>query len=449
MEKIDIHNFKQRFANAKKLLLACDSISKKEKQVILDFSDKCISENLSIARATKYVLYLRLLSRFFKKPFMKVTKKDIISLFSRASLGEIKARDGEKYAPSTIEDFKKTLRKFYGFIGKPGLVDKNVIKYSKISTNVQASDIWTEEEMQKLLNSATDIQTRAWLSLTTQLGNRIGEAGNLRIGDIETDAETNNVFVNLDGKTGKRTCVLLFPAEVLNWIDAHPLKHDSSAPMFVVTKNITRIENGKKIREPSIRQMSYTMFMKRLKTVYIKSGVKKPYNSHIFRHSVTVALLKKRYNSELIKKRMGWSPSSKVMSETYSHWTIGDLIDEEKRINGISQDGTVELKPAKVCPRCKTPHPNTEGGDFCKRCGSPISLNVALEMQDKKQSEFNELRELVLKNNQQTTDTFALIKTLLNPKETDRKEISEKLKTLGIDPAKVYYPKPYISHKTK
>lgn len=392
MTRIDIHGFEKRFINAKKLLLKCETMTTKEKQLITEFSEKNIADSLSIARATKYILYLTVLSKFFKKPLLRISTKDIISLFSKLNTGEIKSRNGKAYAPNTIEDFKKTLRKFYNFLGRPELVDKTVIRYKKVATNVRASDIWTEEEMQKLLNSCSDIQTRAWLSLTIELGNRIGEAGNIHIGDIEI--ADNDVFVKLDGKTGQRSLLLLVSAaDVLNWLDNHPLKDDKNAPFFIITRNMTVSENGIKRKIPSIRPMSYTMFMKRLYTVFIKSGVKKPFNSHIFRHSVTVMLLKKNYNTELIKKRQGWSPSSKVMAETYSHWTNQDIVDAEKKMRGVSCE-KIEIKEARRCPRCKIV--NVEGVDFCKRCGSPLSVEVAMKMADTPRIE-RYVEELVIK----------------------------------------------------
>jgi len=373
MEKIDIHNYANRFETAKRRVSE-SRMSIKDKKLISDFTDECFSGGLGIARVTKYLYLLCHLSNFLKKDFKKVTEKDINAFVGRLLIGEVKKKDGEKYSDNSVEDFKKALKKFYKSktVDMPDVVKS--VKFKNIATKISPDDIWKEEDMDRIIECETDIMTRAILEILMTSGCRIGEIGNLKIKDIQFN--NDETLIKLTGKTGTRAFPLYSDVHLKKWMQSHPEPDNRESPLFVLDHKKTFEENGKKIKKRVIRYITYAALLKRVESAAEKTGVKKPMNPHIFRHSVNTNLLRKNYNTEMLKKRQGWSPNSRMLS-VYSHLVPEDVFAEERRIKGITKESDEKPKEImKRCPKCNTL--NKSKTFWCGMCGSPMTYDAAM-----------------------------------------------------------------------
>lgn len=431
MEKIDIHNYRARFDNAMGVLERSD-IPEGNKKLIKEMVDKCVSTGISIPRTVKYVYNLANIAKWKKKPFKKFTEKDITSILSDLYQGKLKTRKESRFADSSIEDFKKAIKKFFKSIGMKEIVNEDVIRFKNIKTKVSENDIWTDDEVEKLICSTTDIQDRAWVEILCETGCRIGELGNNRIKDVVI---SKDVHIKFDGKTGEGVPVLLISSvpSLMKWLSAHPDKDNPNAPLWVIHRKEKHFENGNAAMKVVVRPKTYGSFVNRLYEASEIAGIKKPINTHIQRHNITTKYLRAGYNPEILKKRMRWSPTSRVLSTTYSHLTNADVDNEDKKARGIEEE-VEKSKPKEVmraCPRCKLTNRSEE--TYCIRCGSPMSLKAAIEKEESKKDELKGIVETLMENKMEE----ALSKIT---ETTVQARVREELKRLSLQNAGARLP---------
>ena len=99
----------------------------------------------------------------------------------------------------------------------------------------------------------------------------------------------------------------------------------------------------------------------------------------MFRHSEATNSAKFLTEAQL-KKRHGWSSISR-MPARYVHLVDADVDEAILKHNGIIVEDEKERKQPKMCTICKMPNP-TES-DLCNRCGKPLDLKKALELEEK------------------------------------------------------------------
>lgn len=398
-ERIDIHNYQARLDNAIKLLEQSKEISDANKKAIKEFLEHC-SGHVGVPRLAKYAYTMTNIAKWMKKDFKKATERDLTTLVSGIVLGKFRKKGGQKFSENSIEDYKKACKKFWKALGKKNIVE--FIKFKPVKTYVRDNDIWSDEEVDRLLHFTKDIQDLAWISVLTETGCRIGELGNCRINHL-TMKDDGFFRIILNGKSGEGVPVTLFTstAAVANWLNAHP-DNKPDSPLWVIHRKETFVENGQKIKKPVIRPMTYGGFKKRLYDICELAGIKgKKFNSHIHRHNIITKYLRSGCNTEVLKKRMRLSPTSRVLSTTYAHIINADVEEMDRVFHGI-KDTSVKKKPKeelKKCPKCKLMQ---KPQDYCSRCGSPISIEIALKMEEKKANEQKMTIEKMIKEGMQS-----------------------------------------------
>ncbi len=105
---MDIHNFKRNFERIVNRIKESEDISKENKEIILNFKNYLLSENIGTAKIERYLSDLMKYSRMLDKSFEKASKEDI-----RRVIGEINQTN---LAEETKKGFKIMLRKLYRFI---------------------------------------------------------------------------------------------------------------------------------------------------------------------------------------------------------------------------------------------------------------------------------------------------------------------------------------------
>jgi integrase len=247
----------------------------------------------------------------------------------------------------------------------------------KDQPRVQASDILTEQEIEKLIEVAEHPRDKAFISLLYELGARISEIGNLRIKDISRDKYS--YIIDISGKTGHRTPrVIQSDPYLTTWLNMHPMRDDPDAPLWVT------------IGERQGGRMKYGSFRALLLRLVKKARLKKRIHPHLFRHTrVTHLLRNKQINESQCKVYFGWQPSSTMLSE-YSHLVSADVNDALLKMHGLEKEEKQEKK-IKQCPRCKAV--NTKSDLFCRRCGSILDVKTAIKLEEKREKKDKGLAE--------------------------------------------------------
>ena len=384
--KNDIYNYSHQLERVKKKLENAP-ISDRNRELIEQFDRACFMEELSKPRRIKLISTLIILAeKYVKKDFDAAIREDIEDVV-------IKIDSREDCSPWTKHSYKVIIKKFYKWL-KFGKGYRTAVDYPAIVSwlrcnlkkkdqpRIKATDILTEEEVKKLIDTAEHSRDRAFISMLYELGARIGEVGSLRIKELARDK--HGYIVDLEGKTGHRTPrIVISDPYITHWLSVHPLKNKPDAPLWV------RIGNGSKGEK-----MKYGAFRELVLRLVARAGIKKRVYHHLFRHTrVTHLLINKGINEAQAKVYFGWVPDSKMLSE-YSHLISKDANDAILAMHGIKTDKQKEslFKP-KQCPRCSVI--NSRDACFCHKCGCILEVNAAIDLDEQRHRADDLMTELM------------------------------------------------------
>jgi len=359
-----LYNYESAFENAKKRI---EELPINENAVLInEFLDQLFAEGLSKLRILKYANHLIVIARKINKPFTNVERKDVINFLSYL--------EQSNYAPHTISDYKGVLRRFFRFLGKEEMIAdiKTTLKKRKKKL---PEELLTEEEVKRMIDTATHPRDKVIIALLYEGGLRVGELAGLKLKNIKFD--DYGAVIKVKGKTGERRVRLVLSSSLLaKWMDMHPEKDNPDAPLLV---NLST--NYKKI---GITHRGLSNVILRIAE---KAGIKKHITPHLFRHSRATHLAMKLTEAEM-NEYFGWVQGSD-MPATYVHLSGRDIDDKILQIHGLKPrdaSGKAKLKP-KECPRCK--YINSPTDRFCSRCGAVLddAERIKLQMESEKLTE--------------------------------------------------------------
>lgn len=376
---IDIHNYRKRLDRTLERIKNSD-VCEENKTAIQNFTSYLIIKGIGIARIEHYIHCLRLISKIQNKDFKQMTKEDVMKV-----LEEIQKRFdwSERYK----YEFKVTLKVFFRWLKESDMYPEEVkwIKLNYKSKQRLPEEILTEEEIKALAENADNLRDKAFVLVLYESGCRIGELLTLKIRNIQLNEY--GMALNVNGKTGSRRILIISSAPALaNWLDTCPFKNNPDALVW------TGIGNRNKYR--SLSYNGVVMLLKKLaKLVEINKRV----NPHSFRHSRATHLANILTEAQM-KQYFGWVQGSD-MASVYVHLSGRDVDSALLRLNGIlkDEDRRNEILKIKIC-RCG--EKNDPSKQFCGRCGAPLSLKTALEIENKKK-EKDELLGKVLENDEE------------------------------------------------
>jgi len=221
-------------------------------------------------------------------------------------------------------------------IGRPELMKE--IPIPRAVSTVKRRDLLTQAEIAALLRACKDLYMRALIEVLVESGCRIGEVLSLRIEDIHFDEHF--LYLNVEGKSGMRQIPLLK--------DYMP-----SLQVFLVTH--PNNEGGYLFhhRWHPDRPHGYHAILLRITDLYKRAGVRKRDKTiHIFRHTKATHLLELGVPESIIKRFMGWSKNSDMISN-YTHLTSKSVKDFFSRLYGIEQEPLEPLMPEEERERIK------------------------------------------------------------------------------------------------
>lgn len=368
-ETLDIHDYDMQLNRCKQKVVT-SQITENNKKRILDYDRARQLDGTAIATRIRTIYCLIDYAKILGKDMDKAGKEDI-----KDFIYAIDSRKG--YSVYTKAKYRAVIKKFFKWIKYGdeylGNVDyPDEVKWIKVHVKkkdepkISRTDILTEEEIEKLIKAADNPRDKAFVSIISDCGARIGEVGNLRIKDVYRDEFS--FLVHLRGKTGEREDVVVYSGSyIAQWLNCHPMRDDREAPLWV------NMKNGKH----HYAQMKYRSFYKLCRELFQKAGINKKFHPHIFRHSrVTINLSKGVMNEAQAKAYFGWTPDSKMFS-CYAHLVSQDANKAILVAAGLKSkdDEGLQMKPS-VCQTCH--NINSPGANFCERCGRPLNVKTTL-----------------------------------------------------------------------
>lgn len=354
------------------------NISKRNKELIFKFESDCLTiQKVAIPTRIKYLEVLgNLAKNYIKKDFNKMDREDFKVLISKINKEKENLGTQQKYG-SILKKFGKWLAygdKSFETKEYPELISFiNTSIPRRLQKKIKANDILTEEEVKRLFEVAEHPRDKAFIYLLYESGSRIGEIGNLTIGDLHKDKY--GYKVDLDGKTGRRQIrIILSTAPLTKWINIHPYKDNPNKPLWLTNREY-QAKHDTTLSFKKGDKMEYNGLKKIVTRLVEKVGLKKRIHPHLFRHSrVTHLLRNKQINETQAKIYFGWSPSSDQIAN-YSHLVDSDIDDVMLEIAGVKKAEIEDPKiKARYCKACG--NFNDLNAMICENCNVPMSVEA-------------------------------------------------------------------------
>ncbi|WP_321420484.1 site-specific integrase [uncultured Methanomethylovorans sp.] len=355
---------KERNENDLKLLMSqCDE---KRAEQFRKYVQSYIVNGMRPATVCGQIQSLSFWNKMLSKPFLDLTKDELNAAFMALESFTFTGKNGKvrEYSLITKNTRKIHLRKFLNFIGREDLTTGIKVRRSRGSKLPE--DLITRDEVHKMIDACMNLRDKALVSLIYESGARSGELLSLRIKNIEKHEKGYYVHFPT-GKTGARKILVIYSAKHLfNWLQAHPLKEDRNAPLWVVL-------------DKRHEEFNHEAMHTRLFAIAKRAGITKKVNPHAFRHAQATELAKD-FTEQQMKRYLGWTADSS-MASVYVHLSGRDIDDAVLKKNGIKiEDRNTSLRPNE-CPKC---HFISEGNfKYCGVCGTILTVETQITDDEK------------------------------------------------------------------
>lgn len=359
-----------------------------------------VKDGLGKAARLKHLKMLLSLGRILKKDWSKTTKDDIDNLVVR--IMDLYSNSGKE--TETTRDHKKVLKIFWRWykigsrsfkkVGDPQETADIVMK--KPADKITRESLIDDKELQNLLHACGEnARDRAFLHVHYEAATRPGEVLSLQLKHVIRDKY--GAVIAVDGKTGSRKIRLIESVPDLNaWLAVHPFKENPEAPLWILLE-------GKRRGNPMTLKAAQILVDKRRRLASIPKRI----NLQIFRHS-SATKAATYLSDELMKKRMGWTKNS-AMPSRYTHLTNVDLERAVLKQYGIVfDDENSTHRLPKVCNLCETS--NSPDSKSCSKCGRPLNLKVALELEEKENENNESIKKEIEQIRKQLDDKIEEVK---------------------------------------
>jgi site-specific recombinase XerD len=405
---MDVHNYDERLKKAIENVGRCDLISPGNRELMLKFIEYKRAQGTSAGRCAKTLWTIKQFAtgQYEKrghrardsntmKDFGLLTKDDVQRTFAALEASALKE--------TTKRDFKILVRFFVGWVfheatGSEEAYSPKLHDYPSIFNGihvkeprevVKPSDLLSDEEKRKMIESARNLRDKALIGCLDEAGMRPGELLGLRIRDVSIGEQCAEL--SLDGKTGIRSSYIIRNLGYLSqWLDSYDKRGNPEAPLWPDFE-----KRGQPLSYVGLRQM--------LKRVAVKAGVTKRVYPYIFRHSQATSD-SVDLTEPLMRKLYGWSSSSRTPGR-YIH-----LRGQDAKLAKLKQAGIAveeEGERVRLCPRCKKPVPF--GATVCYSCNSVLTVREALRIQEQREKAMEELKSQVQGLEKENKETRSLM----------------------------------------
>ena len=342
-------------------------IRESDKTDIIKFVEHLQVSGISKLRTAKYVYHLIVLARTAGKPLRRLGKADAERLVAWLN--------SSNYAEETRHGYKVALKRFYQWLRGCSEEEHEYPEEVRwIKTTIKRRRLLPEalltiEELKKLVEAAENLRDRALILTHYESGCRIGEILTLRIVNVSFDR--NGAVLIVDGKTGPRRVRVIAAAPALaSWLNIHPSRNDTNAPLWVGIGTVGR-------NEP----LDYDAVRALLRRLARKTGLNKRLYTHLLRHTRATELANILTEAQM-KELLGWVQGSDMPS-VYVHLSGRDVDSALLKAHGIILDQEEKAKlelTFTTCPRCKQKAgPEVQ---FCPSCGMVLDMKEAVRLEE-------------------------------------------------------------------
>lgn len=386
-----ICDFKAKAAQAYKSCMNDESISTANKNSLASFSKIYREPKYRPATQAKFYAHIRF--------FLRKTKDAKKDMHDPEVINQIFADLSENLSPgyyaSVINCTNRYVRWLNDGIKPRGFKDITAPDKRSQRRNLVKDDMWEWEDGKNAASLTTSVQLKAILLTQLNGGLRPSEFVDLNYGDVEVSKPFIILHIR-DGKTGPREVILYYAVPyLLKWLNLHPTKRKDD-PLWVMENSEKSHRKGdcSNDRQPfSIRRYQYPALKKRIRVLAGKAGIQKPTDLYTLRHSCARLLKLWGVQAEEAAKNMGHSLFE--FTETYGRLDTNDRQERHGRAYGVSlEQKTKTMKETLGCKRCD--YVNEPGTEHCQQCGAALNLKKALEEEQEKEKQLEQMTELVV-----------------------------------------------------
>lgn len=386
----------KRLERIKENLKASKEVSKANKELILGFLVSREASGTGTSQQISYMDRLIPMAKIIgKRNFRSLGRQDMEGIFADYKKSPKKTN---KYSQASLNKIMQTTKCFFRWLYGLSSVDPapepvRWMERKNCPNKLRAEDLWTEEDMEKIIKVARSLRDKCILSVFYEAGLRPGELRGLKIKDVVINGDMIRLYVagKTEKKMGERVVPILRSYQLLRmWLSQHPKSNDTDAWLWSFGKD--------PMKEVTLRFM--------VGKLAEKAGIKKPTNPYILRHTALTRFYKKLPGT-VASKLAGHVPGSKE-SQTYCHLAESDLDNAVRELNGSPRKETEEkIKCLKcgqslgigdrICPMCGLVQ---DDGTALKRMNDveeALNVNAALKVLGRKYPELGELINTLLK----------------------------------------------------
>ncbi len=352
----------------KALTSILNNVSEGNKSIIYRFLEEdCVKKGLTELRRTKYIRIIsKLVYSMGNRILTEINKSDMDNFFFYLKSSEL--------SDPTKEDYWNMFRIFSEYLN-PNLG----IRTYKLKTKKKhklPEEIFKEEEIKKIIESAYSTRDKALLSLLYHGALRPLELTSARIMDLTFDQYGAVLMVREINKTGSRRLRLIEPVPLLSqYLQEHRYREDPYAPLFYRQDRYTKTH----LQAKSLSWL--------LKNCAKRAGINKGrIYAYLLRHS-RLTHLSKHLTSQKVMVFAGHTQLA--TTQIYVHLSGTDVENKLLKINGIvkQEENTAILKP-QACVRCNSQA--DASSKYCPKCGMVLSQKEAFDMKNKENLEFKD-----------------------------------------------------------
>lgn len=305
-------------------------------QTIEQYTNTLKANGLSNSVVKNAKVVLEQLDEF--RPLNECTSDDITSFIVSMQ---------ERFKSSTIQVKKINIKQFYKAQGKAELVDH--IKIKKSIHELDSNQLLSIDDVNKLILATVSPRYKALWAILWETGGRISEVLAIdKTKDLieHTHGYEVKLYASKTAHTGNgyRRMMLIESAPYIRNYLLESTSTDSRLFPIVYETSIYAIKKaGEAIGRPEIYP-------------------------HLFRHSKATQLVKDGVQESLIRKQLGWTGDSEMISK-YIHLNDDDLIDNQLKLAGIKKE--------EVIHKCELVKPELSTVDKLQDANKQLSDEVA------------------------------------------------------------------------
>jgi len=250
------------------------------------------------------------------RPINEYSKDDLILYFNK-----------RKGAESSRNFEMRVAKKYFKDIGMAEVGEW--IKSLPYRETLRSDDILTTEDINKMMTITDNHYSKALISFLFETGCRISEALMLYFKDFQdTDQGMIVSIPTLKTAAGYRKVILPFSSQYIRNLKAY---------------------TGARTEDKLFR-LSYTQNARIVADIAAQAGINKKVTCHKFRHAQATDLVKRGYNEAIIRKKLGWSPTSDMIAR-YQHLNDDDVINATLENSGKLPQTTAPRTEIKEADR--------------------------------------------------------------------------------------------------